>query len=144
MQMLSKESDSNTWRWSMISTSGQGVVGRQLKRWRLDAVVLYWLLKPLGCPIVHCTVKNGIQEIHDPSPLSAGRQRRSGAGRKSLEYHNQNLVKVVEALVELSERGDPQSPPRWSACSFSGYEEERSAGKQGKCRTRVLSQRGAA
>ena len=34
----------------------------------------------------------------------------TGLGRKPLEHHDQTLQPAVEALIEPTERGDPQSP----------------------------------
>ena len=70
------------------------------------------------------TVKNGIAELRDFSPLSSGRQRRLGGGRKSLEFHQANLVCAIESLVEPSERGDPQSPLRWTCKSLTNLQQE--------------------
>ena len=38
-------------------------------------------------------------------------------GRKTLEYHTSDLQQAVERLVEPTERGDPQTPLRWT-CKF--------------------------
>ena len=75
------------------------------------------------------TVKNGIAELQSKMPLPSGRQRRPGGGRKSLEYHQVNLVPAIEALVEPSERGDPQSPLRWTCKSLTNLQTE--LGSQG-------------
>ena len=40
-----------------------------------------------------------------------------GGGRKSLTYHQPLLPQALEALVEPSSRGDPQSPLRWTCKS---------------------------
>jgi len=45
------------------------------------------------------------------------RQRRPGAGRKARTVHDPALLTAVEALVEPSARGDPQSPLRWTTKS---------------------------
>lgn len=70
------------------------------------------------------TVKNGIAELQSKTPLASGRQRRVGGGRKSLESHQSNLVSAIEALVEPSERGDPQSPLRWTCKSLTNLQTE--------------------
>ncbi len=70
------------------------------------------------------TVKNGIAELQCKTPLTSGRQRRPGAGRKSLEFHQAKLVAAIEALVEPSERGDPQSPLRWTCKSLTNLQTE--------------------
>lgn len=68
------------------------------------------------------TVKNGIAEIRDPKPLSSSRQRRAGGGRKPSEYHTPDLQQAVERLVEPTERGDPQSPLRWTCKSLTNLQ----------------------
>lgn len=70
------------------------------------------------------TVRNGIQELRQPTPLVASRQRRVGGGCKRLEQHDQTLVQAVERLVEPTERGDPQSPLRWTCKSLTNLQKE--------------------
>jgi len=70
------------------------------------------------------TVRNGIKEIREHRTVPAGRQRRVGGGRKSLEAEQPHLVKAVENLVEPTERGDPQSPLRWTCKSLTNLERE--------------------
>ena len=48
---------------------------------------------------------------------SEGRQRRAGGGRKALTHHDPDLVRALEALVEPTTRGDPESPLRWTTKS---------------------------
>jgi hypothetical protein len=50
-------------------------------------------------------------------PPQPGRQRRAGGGRKALTDHDPALVGALEALVEPTTRGDPQSPLRWTTKS---------------------------
>lgn len=70
------------------------------------------------------TVSTGIQELRHPPPLIASRQRREGGGRKRLEHHHQSLQQAVECLVEPTERGDPQSPLRWTGKSLTNLQDE--------------------
>jgi hypothetical protein len=63
------------------------------------------------------TVRNGIRELADPNPLSADRQRRTGAGRPAREIQQPGLVQALELLVEPATRGDPQGPLRWTCKS---------------------------
>lgn len=63
------------------------------------------------------TIRTGIRELEDPRPLSPGRQRRPGGGRKSREQEQPDLVDALEALLEPDFRGDPQSPLRWTCKS---------------------------
>jgi hypothetical protein len=50
-------------------------------------------------------------------PRPPGRQRRPGGGRKALTVHDPALLGAVEALIEPTTRGDPQSPLRWTTKS---------------------------
>jgi hypothetical protein len=61
---------------------------------------------------IHC----GLTELDaaDADCLPAGRVRRPGAGRKPLAQLQPGLMAALEALVEPTCRGDPQSPLRWS------------------------------
>lgn len=63
------------------------------------------------------TIRNGIFELSDPSPVPFDRQRRSGGGRKSREQEQPGLVRALERLVEPVSRGDPQSVLRWTCKS---------------------------
>jgi hypothetical protein len=70
------------------------------------------------------TIRNGIQEIQCNDPLPSNRQRRTGGGRKPLEHIQQDLVDAIDRLVEPTERGDPQSPLRWTCKSLSNLQRE--------------------
>ena len=58
----------------------------------------------------------GLHELRaDPQPaVAAYRVRRSGAGRKSLTETQPDLLEALDALVEPTSRGDPESPLRWT------------------------------
>lgn len=75
------------------------------------------------------TIRKGIRELESNHPLPSTRQRRSGGGRKPLEHHQPSLIKAIDRLVEPTERGDPQSPLRWTCKSLSNLQVELS--KQG-------------
>ena len=70
------------------------------------------------------TIRLGIQEINSDSPLTSGRQRRPGGGRKLLESLQQDLVDAIDRLVEPTERCDPQSPLRWTCKSLTNLQRE--------------------
>jgi hypothetical protein len=53
-----------------------------------------------------------------PPPAAAGSVRRSGGGRKPLTAKDPTLVADLLALVDVSTRGDPESPLRWSCKSL--------------------------
>lgn len=66
------------------------------------------------------TVKAGIRDLQQPvaqRQQAAGRIRRPGGGRKALIHQDPQLRAALEALVEPSTRGDPQSPLRWTCKS---------------------------
>lgn len=63
------------------------------------------------------TVRTGIQELESPDVLDSSRQRKPGAGRRSLESTSPGLVRALEQIVDSAARGDPMSPLRWSSKS---------------------------
>jgi transposase len=70
------------------------------------------------------TIRNGIRELREAAPLPSSRQRRPGGGRKPLEHHTPELLEAVDRLVEPTERGDPQSPLRWTCKSLTNLRTE--------------------
>jgi hypothetical protein len=66
------------------------------------------------------TIRAGITEVRlqaktrNKAALAASRVRRPGGGRKSIEHHDPDLVAALEALVEPTARGEPDSPLRWT------------------------------
>ena len=72
------------------------------------------------------TIADGLRELRavaaggTAAPAAsggAGRQRRAGGGRKTLAHHDPDLLGALEALIEPTTRGDPQSPLRWTTKS---------------------------
>jgi transposase len=59
------------------------------------------------------TVRAGIVEMQQPAQ-DPSRVRRPGGGRKKLVAHDPQLQATLEALVEPTERGEPESPLRWT------------------------------
>src|SRR6202790_4478168 len=75
------------------------------------------------------TIWAGLREIRHPDEVPADelpreRSRHAGAGRPFLEHVYSTLVKDLEALVEATTRGDPQSPLRWTCKSTRNLAEE--------------------
>ena len=65
------------------------------------------------------TVRNGVFELEEgQDPFPDGRARREGGGRKSAEDLDAALVPALFALVDPDERGDPESPLRWTTKSL--------------------------
>src|SRR5712691_11153560 len=66
------------------------------------------------------TVYLGMQELGRPAKSlrpAAGRIRHPGGGRNLLIAEYPDLPGALEALVEPTSRGDPQSPLRWTCKS---------------------------
>ncbi len=62
------------------------------------------------------TVSKGVAELESgEAPL--GRTRRRGGGRKALTVVDPGLLDALLGLVEPQERGDPESPLRWTTKS---------------------------
>jgi len=65
------------------------------------------------------TVRTGVFELEEgQDPFPDGRVRREGGGRKSTAELDAGLVPALLALVDPDERGDPQSPLRWTTNSL--------------------------
>jgi transposase len=65
------------------------------------------------------TVRKGVFELEEgQDPFPDGRARREGGGRKSAGELDAGLVPALLALVEPEERGDPESPLRWTTKSL--------------------------
>ena len=83
--------------------------------------------KPLD---MRTTVYVGMAELAaaGPSPKAAGtstrRVRAEGGGRKKLMLKDTTLLQDLDALVEPTARGDPQSPLRWTCKSTPRLAEE--------------------
>lgn len=94
---------------------------RGRRRWAaIEASSLGWggiAAVALATGISDRTIRNGIQELGDPGALPPDRQRRQGAGRKSREHEQPDLVEALERMIEPAVRGDPQSALRWTCRS---------------------------
>jgi transposase len=69
-------------------------------------------------------IRQGISELATPESLPAGRVRRAGGGRKSAAEQYPGLRAALEALVEPTTRGDPESALRWTCKSVRNLAEE--------------------
>jgi Rhodopirellula transposase DDE domain len=65
------------------------------------------------------TVSKAVKELNQPSESAApaGRARRPGGGRKPLTHRDPGLLAALEALIDPTTRGDPESPLRWTCKS---------------------------
>ncbi len=75
--------------------------------------------------ISETTVRRGVGELESGAgPLPGGRTRAAGGGRRRAETVAPGLVDALMALVEPDERGDPESPLRWTTKSLRHLAEE--------------------
>jgi hypothetical protein len=63
------------------------------------------------------TIHKGLRELELGETLEPGRVRRPGGGRKRLSEVDPSLLADLERLVGEDDRGDPESPLRWTAKS---------------------------
>jgi hypothetical protein len=69
----------------------------------------------LATGLAPSTIGRGLKELQQEEP--SGRIRRPGAGRKPATVKDPTLRADLEALVEPTTRGDPESPLRWTCKS---------------------------
>jgi transposase len=67
--------------------------------------------------ISRSTIQRGLREIESGETLAPERTRRPGAGRKLTIEKDPGLLSDLDALVEPSALGDPDSPLRWTTKS---------------------------
>lgn len=80
-------------------------------------------LSGMSRPSVHA----GIRELQTGAALELAqeqRQRKEGGGRKSVDFNSPGLIKALESLVKPYERGNPESPLRWTSRSMRKLSEE--------------------
>lgn len=65
------------------------------------------------------TIHVGFKELKSGKPgvLPPGCIRKKGGGRKPLTFHAPDIINALDALVEPTTRGDPESPLRWTCKS---------------------------
>ena len=67
--------------------------------------------------LARSTVQRGVDDVVAGERLDRGRVRRAGAGRPPIEERDPTLRADLEALIEPTVRGDPESPLRWTTRS---------------------------
>ena len=68
--------------------------------------------------IARGTIYAGLRELaHRNGALEVSRLRKIGGGRKKVTEKDPGLVESLDALIEPTTRGDPQSPLRWTSLS---------------------------
>ncbi len=71
------------------------------------------------------TVRSGVAELEaGQAPMPEGRVRGPGGGRKQVEQNDPGLVAALHGLIEPDERGDPESPLRWTTKSLRHLADE--------------------
>lgn len=72
------------------------------------------------------TIHVGFKELESgkSSAPPLGRIRKEGGGRKPLTHHAPDIIKALDALVEPTTRGDPESPLRWTCKSTRNLAQE--------------------
>jgi transposase len=63
------------------------------------------------------TIRRGLRDLDAAAPLPPERTRRAGGGRKRTTALDPTLLHDLEALVEPTAPGDPDSPLRWTCLS---------------------------
>ena len=63
------------------------------------------------------TIRRGIKQLRSGAVAAPGRVRRRGGGRKPALEKDPKLLDDLEALVEPTASGDPESPLRWTSKS---------------------------
>jgi transposase len=67
--------------------------------------------------ISRSTIQRGTRELESGITLPPERTRKPGAGRKRATAHDATLLRDLDALVEPTAPGDPDSPLRWTTKS---------------------------
>jgi hypothetical protein len=67
--------------------------------------------------IAASTIQRGLRELAAGEPLPATRTRKVGGGRKRVTDRDPTLLRDLDALVEPTAPGDPDSPLRWTCLS---------------------------
>jgi hypothetical protein len=74
--------------------------------------------------LARSTIERGMRELESGETLSPERTRRPGGGRKRATAKDVTLAADLDALVEPTASGDPDSPLRWTAKSVRRLAEE--------------------
>ena len=71
------------------------------------------------------TIRKGREELEQPEDAApVDRVRETGGGRKPVTETDPKLLEALDALVEPTSAGDPESPLRWTAKSLRTLAEE--------------------
>src|SRR5262249_50130785 len=67
--------------------------------------------------LAESTIQRGRRDVRAQERLPPGRSRHAGGGRKRVTTIDRTLLRDLDALVEPTARGDPESPLRWTTKS---------------------------
>jgi Rhodopirellula transposase DDE domain len=67
--------------------------------------------------IAESTIQRGLRDLQVRHPLPPWRSRRAGGGRKRATVTDPTVLRDLDALVEPTAPGDPESPLRWTGRS---------------------------
>ena len=74
--------------------------------------------------ISRSTIQRGVRELEAGATVAPDRTRRPGGGRKRAVAKDPRLLRDLDALVEPTASGDPDSPLRWTAKSVRALASE--------------------
>jgi hypothetical protein len=95
--------------------SGRAACGRRRKPEPSDTGGIALVARATG--LSPATIGRGLTERDADVPLPVARVRKPGAGRKRATTHQPTPLRDLEALVEPTVSGDPESPLRWTCLS---------------------------
>ena len=100
--------------WAAVEarTLGRGGVSVVAKAVGISRTTIY-----AGLEELKSTPASKAMKATPPVGATARRVRAQGGGRKRLTYKDASLLRDLDALVEPTARGDPQSPLRWTCKS---------------------------
>ncbi len=75
------------------------------------------------------TIRKGLLELKSGNSLANEGLRKNGSGRKKISSKEPCILKAIKELIEVSTRGDPESPLKWT-CK-SSYQVAEELNKQG-------------
>src|SRR5574337_939895 len=107
------------------------VIDERMRRLVAAAVARAWgyggvSLVATASGVARSTIQRGLDELAQPAKVPPEQQpiRQPGGGRQRREQQDPALRRALEALVEPTTRGDPQSPLRWTCKSLRKLAEE--------------------
>lgn len=91
-----------------------------------------------ACGLSRVTITKGVKEISLKPPKENSRIRQKGACRHKITKSNPEMMKMLEAIVEDTTRGDPESPLRWTCKSTRFIADELTSKSHAVSHTKVL------